>query len=151
VKRAVKSGITVAASDDFASFFSFHDELLRSKYGVRSAHKPGEMALLAGRFPDQIKFYSATRQGRMLAGVIVYDCVTCAHFQYISCTEEGKESGALDLLLNSLIDEYLPRKRFINFGVSTENEGTYLNAGLVHQKEQFGGRTVVHDFYRIEL
>jgi hypothetical protein len=151
VKRAIKSGITVSNSTDFVTFFSFHDDLLQSKYGVRPAHKHEEMAYLAGLFPDRIKFRVAMLKERMLAGVIIYDCDTCAHFQYISCTDEGKESGALDLLLNTLIDDYLPCKRFVNFGVSTENNGSHLNAGLAHQKEQFGGRAVVHDFYGIDL
>jgi hypothetical protein len=39
----------------------------------------------------------------------------------------------------------------MSFGVSTEKNGTYLNEGLIHQKEMIGARSVVHDFYEMVL
>ena len=32
-----------------------------------------------------------------------------------------------------------------------KNEGRFLNAGLIAQKEGFGARAVVHDFYELEI
>ncbi|GLW61730.1 hypothetical protein Hthe01_20790 [Hydrogenophilus thermoluteolus] len=35
--------------------------------------------------------------------------------------------------------------------LSSEQKGRYLNEGLIFQKEGFGGRVIVHDFYELEL
>lgn len=40
---------------------------------------------------------------------------------------------------------------YLDFGISNENDGRYLNLGLIEQKEGFGARTVVHDFYRLTV
>lgn len=32
-------------------------------------------------------------------------------------------------------------KKYFDFGISTEQNGKYLNEGLIAQKEGFGGRT----------
>ena len=42
-------------------------------------------------------------------------------------------------------------RRYFSFGISTEQAGQYLNEGLIAQKEGFGARTVVHDFYEWNL
>jgi len=41
-------------------------------------------------------------------------------------------------------------KTYFDFGISNEQQGRFLNRGLIEQKEGFGGRAVVHDFYRLE-
>ena len=40
---------------------------------------------------------------------------------------------------------------YIDFGTSTEQGGTYLNEGLIKQKEGFGGRAVVYDTYELNI
>lgn len=46
-------------------------------------------------------------------------------------------------MMNSLI------KNGLIFGICTENNGNFLNEGLINQKQEFGGRGIVHDFYLI--
>ena len=55
------------------------------------------------------------------------------------------------MLANYLIDTVYANKRFIDFGISTEQGGTVLNEGLIKQKEGFGGRAVVYDTYELEV
>lgn len=38
-----------------------------------------------------------------------------------------------------------------DFGIVNEQQGWYLNKGLATQKEGFGARAIVHDFYKIKL
>ena len=73
------------------------------------------------------------------------------HAQYIASSPEGKEFGAVDALYIWLIDERYADKRYLDFGVSTEQGGRVLNEGLVRQKEAFGARAVVYDSYNISL
>jgi hypothetical protein len=149
--QARKRGLSVERSHDFDTFMAIEEELLAKKYGVRPVHTAQEIALLAGRFPDNIKLFAATDGGRMLAGVLVYESRHVAHAQYISATDEGKEAGALDLVIGHLVNEYYAGMRYFDFGISTEDEGRRLNVGLIENKQGFGARAVVHDFYEIDL
>ena len=87
----------------------------------------------------------------MLAGVIVYESENVAHAQYISATEEGKQACGLDSILEFLLDNYYSGKKYFDFGISTERDGRYLNTGLIENKQSYGGRAVVHDFYELDL
>jgi hypothetical protein len=107
--------------------------------------------MLAGRCPENIKLFAAYKSGEMLAGVIIYESPLVAHAQYIAATEAGKRSGALDLILGHLINDYYSRKKYFDFGISTEDAGRHLNAGLIENKQGFGGRAVVHDFYLMSI
>jgi hypothetical protein len=42
-------------------------------------------------------------------------------------------------------------KKYFSFGISTEEQGQYLNEGLIRNKESYGARAVVHDFYELPL
>jgi hypothetical protein len=151
IAQARKRGLAVERSHDFEGFMHIEEELLLSKYGVRPVHTAAEIELLAGRFPEQIKLFAATDAGRMLAGVLIYESRHVAHAQYISATDEGKATGALDLVIAHLVGEYYADKRYFDFGISTEDEGRTLNVGLIENKQGFGARAVVHDFYEIVL
>ena len=150
IKKAQKLGVGVARSHDFAAFMAIEEELLREKYGARPVHTAEEIALLAARFPDNIKLFAAGRDGRMEAGVIIYESAQVAHAQYIGASPEGRESGAPDLIMGHLINDYYAGKKYFDFGISTEDNGRRLNAGLIENKQGFGGRAVVYDFYELE-
>ncbi len=80
--------------------------------------------------------YSPPARGeQMLAGVLVYESKSVAHAQYISSTDEGRETGAPDLLLDYLISEQYSAKRYFDFGISTEQSGRHLNKGLMTTKK----------------
>jgi hypothetical protein len=64
---------------------------------------------------------------------------------------EGTTCGALDIILNHLITQHYQSKRYFSFGISTEQDGLYLNEGLVFQKELFSARTIVQDVYEVAL
>ena len=74
-----------------------------------------------------------------------------AHVQYIASSLRGRELGALDRLFLDLLAGVFRDKPFFDFGRSCEQEGRLLNRGLIEQKEGFGARALVQDFYRIAL
>ena len=87
----------------------------------------------------------------MLAGALVYDFGRTVHTQYLAASEEGRHLNALSLLLAELIGGVYANRSYFSFGISTEHEGRVLNGGLVAQKERFGARAIVHDFYEWPL
>jgi Acetyltransferase (GNAT) domain len=148
-KQSLAHGLEVRQTEDFESFMTIESELLRSKYGLRPVHTAAEMRLLAGRFPNNIQLFAAYKEEAMLAGVVTYVSQNVAHAQYIAASAEGKRLGALDRVLNFLINEYYTAKPYFDFGISTEKGGLYLNDGLLENKESFGARAVVYDCYEL--
>jgi hypothetical protein len=151
IKQAQKCGLEVSNISDFQSFMAIEEQVLSSKYGSKPVHTADELQLLAGRFPDNIKLFGATRNDNLLAGVVIYESTNVAHAQYIAANDEGKTCGALDLVMDYLINEYYATKKYFDFGISTENNGQHLNVGLIENKQSFGARAVVYDFYQLDL
>ena len=141
----------VAQSTNYDQFMQLEQELLQAKYGKQPVHSAAEIALLASRFPQNIRLYIACAGDAMLAGVLLYETVTVAHCQYMGAAAAGKASGAMDVLIDHLLTVVYPHKNYFDFGISTEDQGQYLNEGLIRNKESYGARTVVHDFYEIAL
>ena len=86
----------------------------------------------------------------MLAGTVIFDNGATVHTQYMMNTAQGRTMGALDSLIDHLLTEVYDGRRYFDFGISNEDGGRYLNRGLAAQKEGFGGRAVVHDFYEVD-
>ncbi|OGI02821.1 MAG: GNAT family N-acetyltransferase [Candidatus Melainabacteria bacterium GWF2_37_15] len=151
INKAIRNGLEVRESNDLATFMDIVKNLVTTKYGVNPTHTYGEMQLLRNKFPENIKLFSAFKDGFMYAGLIMYLCGNVVHAQYGMSTDEGKKIGALDIIYGSVLYDYCPEKRYFDFGTSTEQEGRYLNLGLINQKESFGARATVYDTYEVNL
>lgn len=151
VRKALRAGLDVRESVDFTTFFAIGAAVMRDRHNLRPVHTSEEMALLAGRLPENIRLHASFAGERMLAGAISYLFPSAVHIQYMYNSDEGLGVGALDVVLDHLINHLYLGYRYLSFGVSTEDEGRYLNEGLIHQKEMFGARSIVHDFYEVAL
>jgi hypothetical protein len=151
INKARKAGLAVRPSVDFNTFMGIEQYVLRKYHGKTPVHSASEIAMLAGRFPDHIKLFAAYRQSDMLAGVIIYENDAVAHTQYIAVTDAGRDLGAGDLILDDLINTYYREKPYFDFGISTEDDGRFLNVGLARYKENFGGRSTVYDWYELPI
>ncbi|HKR75425.1 MAG TPA: GNAT family N-acetyltransferase [Rhodanobacter sp.] len=150
VSKARKSGISLQTSTDPADFHALLAEVLH-RHGAQPTHSLAELRLLQARFPQYIVLHEARREGGLLAGALIYDFGRTVHTQYLAASEEGRHVNALSLLLAELIGGVYANRGFFSFGISTEQEGRVLNGGLVTQKEYFGARAIVHDFYEWTL
>ena len=149
---ARKAGIQVGASDDWAGYWQLLSSLLNDRYDTRPVHTLDEIQLLHSRFPENIRLYTATLDGELLAGVVMYLSIPVAHCQYIGASPRGKDSKALTLLFDYLIQESTQSGyRYFDFGISNEDHGRYLNEGLVRQKCRLGGRGIVYNTFEINL
>lgn len=149
--KARKNNLKVEQSNDFNTFMAIEEEILRTKYNTRPTHTTAEIRLLAQRFPDNIQLFLVYKDQECLGGTILYITPEVVHTQYIGITDLGKEVGALDYLTDHLLQNACTGKRYFSFGISTEQDGKFLNEGLVRNKESFGARTITNDFYRINL
>ena len=151
LKKIIGVGLILNRSYEFEKFMIMVAELLQSKYNLKPTHSIEELKQLAERFPEHIKLYCASKNGEMLAGILVYETATVAHCQYIGVTASGKESGALDALINNLLTIIYQHKQYFSFGISTEQQGKLLNENLLRNKESYGARAVVHDTYELKF
>jgi Acetyltransferase (GNAT) domain len=152
-RRAVTKGrraeIELCGSDRIEAFMALVDEMLRARHGVVPVHSAPEMRLLADRFPDRIRLWTACERDAIVAGVLVYETPAVAHAQYIASSSRGRELGAGDAVIDHLVRNVYAGKWF-DLGISNERSGE-LNAGLMRNKEGFGARAVVHDQYELDL
>lgn len=146
VGKAGKLGLRCDVEGDLADFHDLLSEVLR-RHEATPTHDLKELRLLQARFPEQIVLHGVRHEGNLLAGVLVYDFGHVVHTQYMAASREGRHLDALTFLLAQLIERVYAQRRYFSFGISTEKAGLVLNAGLVAQKEYFGARAVVHDFY----
>ena len=151
IKRAEKAGLIIKETDDYEPFWEILSANLRERYQLDPVHSVEEIRLLARRFPEQIRLYGAFKDATLVAGAVLYLAKQVCHVQYNAASVDGKSLGAQDFLFDHLLQAYSTSHRYFDFGVSTEQDGRYLSTGLVGYKEGFGGRCVVHDFFRINL
>jgi len=151
IKKGKKNGLTIKRTNDFEVFMSIVEERLRSKYNIKPTHTSNEITSLAQKFPENIKLFAAYADEAMLAGVIVYESKLVVHGQYVASSDTGEKTGATDLLFDYVITQYPNVKRYFDFGISTERNGTYLNRGLAAYKEGFGARAITYDTYKVDV
>lgn len=147
LRRAQQIGVEVVRTDDFASFWQVLEENLMARHQVHPVHTLEEIELLYARFPQNILQYNALLNGQVVAGMTFYLTPQVLHGQYCSSNDVGKECGAVDALHDYVMHHEFPDIPYMDFGRSTEGDGSVLNEGLVTQKEGFGGRTICYDTY----
>jgi len=150
IRKSAKLGVEVREGIFFDEYHQLLTQVI-AKYGTDPVHSVAELQLLKSRLPNGIRLFGAFHGEQLLAGTIIYDFGHIVHTQYLASSDAGREVGALDFVLAHLIENTFSDRQYFSFGISTEQNGQYLNEGLIFQKEGFGGRGVVHDFYELEL
>lgn len=151
VNRAFANGVQVGESSDWAGFWQVLESNLMHKYGAKPVHTLWEIELLHSRFPDNIRLFTAERNGQILGGTVIYLSPMVAHAQYISASPEGKALRVIDALFDYILHECDWPVRYFDFGTSNEEDGHILVEPLIYQKEGFGGRAVCYDTYEYGL
>ena len=148
ISRARREGVLIEERTDDESFHWFIDlenSVLEEYHGVDAVHTGDELALLHSRFPENIHLVVAILEGNMIAGTVLFEYCQTVHTQYMAANDRARELGALDFVIKTVIDKYSGNKLWLDFGISTEDGGRYLNQGLISQKEGFGGRTNTYE------
>ena len=150
INKGKKNNFTIKADNDFKLFW---DEILSpnlyDRFGKKPVHSSNEIELLKFNFPNNIRQINIFDGDDIIGGCTVFETKSVCHAQYISANDYGRKSGALDMLFEFLITELFKDKEFFDFGICNEEDGRYINHGLLDWKEGFGARTYVHKFYNI--
>lgn len=153
LKKARKAGIALAeGAAHLPALWEVVADNLARKHGTQPVHTVAEITLLAGRFPQDIRCVCGTLDGRVVAGVVLFETPMASHAQYIASSEAGYDVSALDAVFEHCIEQAAAAgRRWFDFGICTEEAGTVLNDNLYRFKSEFGGGGTVHDFYELEL
>ena len=151
IKKSQKKNVIVNRSYDYDRYIKILGEILSKYHNATPVHTGAELKMLAEKFPDNIKLFTGEIDSKILSGAVVFENGDTVHTQYLANSDEGRQIGALDAVIDYLLTEVYPDKKYFDFGISNENNGRYLNRGLIAQKEGFGARAVVHDFYELKI
>ena len=153
LRKAMEMPITISEEADVTPFMRMLEDCLRERHGVAPVHSFAELQMLRDRFPQNIRVF-VLRLGDDVdpqAGVCMYDTGTVAHAQYIATTPMAREANLLTPLFHHLICDVFGGRRYFDFGISTEDNGCYLNEGLLRQKVSYGGSGVVYERYSLKV
>ena len=84
----------------------------------------------------------------LVAGSAAFEYDTDVHTQYMASSDLGGTIGALDLAISTVMNDYREKKLWMDFGISTEDQGRVLNEGLLPQKEGFGRITNIYTVWK---
>ena len=151
-KRGKKFKLTVKETLSFDEFWNtLLIPNLKNKHNVAPVHSLDEIIVLNKSFPKKIRQFNVYLDDKIVAGTTIFETKTTAHIQYISANSEKNKLGSLDYLFIYLIEEVFNKKDYFDFGTSNENNGEFINQGLLYWKEGFGARSITQDFYEIQI
>jgi len=150
-KRGKKNKLTIKETSSFEEFWNtLLIPNLKNKHNVAPVHSFEEITILNEFFPKKIRQFNVCLDDKIVAGTTIFETKTTAHVQYISANAEKNKLGSLDYLFTYLIEEVFNKKDYFDFGTSNENNGEFVNQGLLYWKEGFGARSITQDFYEIQ-
>ena len=151
LNKAQKNSLVIEESKSLFGFWNILKDTLYTQHNTQPAHSLSEIESLKKKFPKNIRCFIAKNSQEILAGTLVFETKNVVHTQYLANSKLGREIGALDLIIFTLVKKIFKKKRYFNFGISTYDAGRKLNKGLILQKEGFGGRGFIHDFFEIKI
>lgn len=147
LKKALDNGVWVKRDADIAEFWTVLEGNLASRFGAKPVHSLDEMLLLKSRFPDNIIQYNAYIGDEIIGGITFYVTPQVLHTQYIATNDKGRQFGAMEAIYDQVMYHDYADMPYLDFGSSTEEHGSVINAGLIAHKEGYGGRGVCYDTY----
>ena len=143
--------VTISCSDRIHHFWDILETLLHDRYSATPVHSLEEIISLKTRFPDNIILVTALEHDEIVAGALFYRTSTVMHLQYAASTERGREINAFPKLYQYVLNHLCSGCMYLDLGTSNEQNGMYLNQGLVRHKCSLGARATVYDTYTIML
>jgi hypothetical protein len=150
-KKALREGIEVCLSDDYARFYEILEHNLGMRHNVSPTHTLEELQKLQRMFPDDILLFAAFRKQKMIGGVVIFICNPSVILAfYISHDQDYQIYRPVNLLFYEVINWGRNRGfRYLDLGTFTLNMEP--NWGLGRFKENHNARGFLRDTYERSL
>ncbi len=150
-KKAIREGVIVRISDDFASFYHILEKNLGMRHNVKPTHTPEELMKIKNLFPNQIILFSALHREKMIGGMVNFTAnVNTILAFYISHDAKYQEYRPVNLLFYEVIKWYRAQK-FLYLDLGTFTLNMEPNWGLGRFKENHNAHGFLRDTYQIIL
>jgi lipid II:glycine glycyltransferase (peptidoglycan interpeptide bridge formation enzyme) len=148
VRKAEKANIEVKVTKDFSEYWSILSENLSERHGAKPTHTLEQFEFLENLVGDKkIKLFGAYLDDKLIAGIVLFVANKQAvHAQYIAGLREFQNLRPINLLIHQISIWAIENGfQYFNLGMSTNPDGSGINAGLCKFKESFGGRSVLRE------
>ena len=150
INKAKKAELSVTQISDLTLFWENLEHTL-SAHETKPVHSLCQISFLKEKFPENIKVFAAYKGDIQMAGAVLFNNGKVSHAQYLFNTEQGRDHGALDLLIDHILKFEMNGFAYFDFGISTTDGGRVLNEGLISQKENFGARATCNEHHSLTL
>lgn len=117
---------------------------LQYKYNVSSTHSLSEINELIDKFPESILPYSIYLESKYAAFALIYRFKNIMHSQYLDVNYELVSRRPNIYLIHKILQLAVNEKsKYFSFGSSTEDNGNFINEGLMDFKNSFGGGRIL--------
>ena len=155
-KKCIQEGFVLKRLEKKEDIEKFHEVLTKNllKYEKEPVHSVEELLDLQVRFVDNIEFYGAYLEDKLLAGTMVFlfDNAKCAHTQYLASDLDYNRYNPMTFIYYKMAEMFQERGyRYLSWGIATEHLGEGINYSLANTKEEFGSLHIVQHVYEKEI
>lgn len=151
VKKAVRDGVRVSVSDDYAGYYEILEKNLGMRHNVKPTHTLTELRRLRDLFPDEIVLFGVYLKDKLIGGMVVFvanPAVLLAF--YISHDTRFQSHRPVNLLFYEVI-RWGRRRGFKYLDLGTFTLNMEPNWGLGRFKENFNARGYLRDTLELTL
>lgn len=146
LRHSRKMPWTIETDTHWHEYWQLLTTTLTERHDAVPVHTLAEILALKEKFPHEIHLTTLinTQSGNIVGGIVSYHTPHTIHTQYIAISPEGREAGALPLLLQHLSDQAPPQTLYLDLGTSTLPGTSQLNVTLADSKYNLGARTSLY-------
>lgn len=153
VHNCIKKGLSYRKISSFEEIEKLHALLQTtlSKYGKKPIHTVAEIYdFQSSRLHNECECFGAFDENEMVAASMMFyfNQVNVAHAQYLCADPEYNRLSSMTFMYYAMLTEMRVRGfEKVSWGIATEDQGRYLNEGLVKSKEYYGSKHSVNQIF----
>lgn len=155
IKKAISLGVEfsfIENNNEVDDYYRILENNLK-KYNTKPVHSKDEIIKLLELYPDRVKIAVSKVNNTILGGFLIFNINKNGWHIFYSCLDYDKaEFKGIHFCLFSL-KKYLAdlSYKYLNYGISTEDSGKYVNKSLLSFKESFNGMGIIRTYWQKEI
>lgn len=155
IKKAISHKLNfkiINNKNEISTYYNILENNLK-KYNTKPVHSLEEIIKLFSLYPERVKIVVAELNGKILGGFLIFNINSIGwHIFYSALDYNYIEYKPIHFCL-FMLKKYLSEMsyKYLNYGISTENSGKYINESLLSFKESFNGIGVIRTYWQKEI